>query len=144
LPHTFYPTTQSGIEQQSVVEIKDNDGENRADVTQAGLTVDVNNISLIGSSTYTQIDATQRRLDTTSLVGTKGYPMDIELEAQYAPWWVYQGGSTVTLPTGHLTRIREDDWRLVTVSRVGDAYFAVLREATASTASGLLVATRID
>lgn len=95
----------------------------------------------IGASTYTVIDGTQRRLDTTVLADGV-YPMDLELEAQGTPCWIYQGGSGVTLPANHFKRLCADEWELVRVAGAEEAYFSVLRESTAT--SGLLVATRID
>jgi hypothetical protein len=138
------PVTISGDFNIGAVEIQDEDTSLRAHVTQAGLMVDIGDRALIGLSVYATIGAAQTRLDTTPLVSPAGYPMDLELEAQFAPCWIYQGGSTVNVPAGHLKRIRENEWQLVTVSGVDEAYFACLRESTTSTASGLLVATRID
>lgn len=142
MPHIINPTI-SGENLLGQVEIKDQDSDLMAEVTQAGLAVDINDPIKVGHSTYVVIDATERRLDTTSLIDGNGYPLEVEIEAQYAPCHIYQGTSLVTLPAGHLTRIRADEWRLVTISGVTEAYFAVKRESS-STASGLLVATRID
>ncbi len=142
--HNTSPITISGDFNIGAVEIQDEDTSLRAHVTQAGLMVDIGDRSLIGSSVFTTIGATETRLDTSSLSSAGGYPMDLELEAQFAPCWIYQGGSTVTLPAGHLKRIRENEWQVVTVSGIDEAYFACLRESTTSTASGLLVATRMD
>jgi len=146
MPYIHNPgaITMSGDINIGAVEIQDEDTTLRAHVTQAGLMVDIGDESKIGASVFTTIGATQTRLNTTPLVSAQGYPMDVELEAQFAPCWIYQGGSTVNIPAGHLKRIRENEWQVVTISGVDEAYFACLRESTTSTASGLLVATRMD
>jgi len=124
------------------VEIKDADTETRAEVTTAGLTVDVNNFLLIGDSVEVLIDAIERRLDTTGLAAA-GYPFVVELEARAENCYLKQGNSAITLNTGTRTnsRLLADTWRLATVSGVNEAYFAIER---ASTSSGVLVATRLD
>jgi len=129
------------------VEIKDNDSDIRADVTAAGLAVDPTYApSHIGISAWVALDAVERRLDCTTLVGIHGYPMLVELEAQDVPGWVFQGNNAVVLPVLPRARILADEWRLVTISGVEEAYFATQRPLTASgvLTSGTLVATRID
>lgn len=128
----------------SVVEVKDHDSEVRADVTGAGLAVDPTYApAKIGLSVWTDIGAVERRLDLSPLSGIFGYPMLVEVEAIDAPCWVYQGNSTVTLPSQPRARIQEDEYRYVTVTGVEEAYIAALRT-SASTTSGTLIATRID
>ena len=143
MPFISNSVTVSGEFNIGAVEIEDTDSAMRAHVTQAGLQVDTGDQSRIGISTYQIIDATSRRLDCTPLAVGSGYPMDVELEAQFAPCYIFQGASTVTLPAGHLKRIRENEWQMVTISGVDEAYFAIVRESS-STASGILCATRCD
>lgn len=133
--------TLSGDLAIGAVEVKDHDSETRAEVTQAGLAVEVRNADVIGDAAWVAIDGVERRLDTTSLVSPFGYPMTLELEAWDAPCYIKQGDSTVTLPVIK-SRLLADEWRIATVSGVEEAYFAVQRQAT--TVSGTLVATRID
>jgi len=142
MPHITNPTI-SGVTNMGSIIIKDDIDGTEANVTQAGLAVDVSNPIKIGHTAYQIIDASYRTLDTTTLLNSSDYPMVLELEAQYAPCYLYQGPSTVTLPAGHLKRLCMDEWEVVTVSGVDEAYFALVRESS-STASGLLVATRID
>lgn len=144
MPHIMNPII-SGVFNIGSVQIEGSDGT-EAEVTEAGLAVDIGDHLQSGDSVYCVIDSTMRRLDTSPLALTDGYPMDLELEAQNAPCWIKQGDSSVVIPGGHLTRILMDEWRVVTVSGVGDAYFSCLLEpsATGYTTSGVLVATRID
>ena len=144
MPHITNPTI-SGVTNIGAVDIIGSDGT-AAGVTQAGLLVDIGDKSEMGDCVYCVIDTTRRRLDTTPLSVSDGYPMDIELEAQGAPCWIKQGNSAITIPAGHMSRILMDEWRVVTVSGVSNAYFSCLLEpsATGYTTSGLLVATRVD
>lgn len=137
-------TISAGDLQIGAVEIKDHDSDLRAEVTTAGLAVDVNELSLIGDSVQIAITETERRLDTTPLVTAGGYPMTLELEARDTPAFLKQGDSTVVLNTdsGMNYRLQADDWRLCTVSGIAEAYFAVQRERTS--VSGTLVVTRVD
>jgi hypothetical protein len=123
------------------VEIKDQNTDIRANVTQAGLQVEVNNTCVIGEGVQVAIDGTERRLDMTPLTIPFGYPMTVEIESRNAPSLLTQGDSTITL-TGVPYRLTTDNWRIVTVSGVEEAYIAVKREST--TTSGTLVGTRID
>jgi len=139
--------TLSGDFSIGAVEIKDFDTDVRADVTEAGLEVDITyNPSHIGLSAWIALDNTERRLDCTPLVGIHGYPMLVELEAQDVPCWVFQGDNAVALPIFPRARMLADEWRMVTISGVEEAYFATQRNLTASGVliSGVLVATRID
>lgn len=132
MPHIHNPTMSGGLQQYA---------------TTAGIAVDVQDPKKIGDCVYVAISNVAAQLDTTPLAtaaGVSSYPMDLELEAQFCGCWIKQGDSTITLPAGHLKRIVADEWQLVTVSGVGDAYFACLREPSSIAASGLLVATRID
>ena len=139
--HIDREVTFSGEINLGAVEIKDQDSDIRAEVTQAGLAVDVRNADVIGDSAIVAIDGTERRLDTTTLVGVLGYPMTLELEAWNTPCYIKQGDSAVVLPSV-MARLQADEWRVTTVSGVEEAYFAVRRESTVTT--GNLIATRID
>ena len=123
------------------VEIVDHDSDIRANVTQAGLQVEVNNPLLIGDGVQIAIDGTERRLDLTPLTAIFPYPMTVELEARSAPALLKQGDSTITLP-GVPYRLTTDSWRVITVSGVEEAYVAVKREST--TTSGTLIGIRLD
>lgn len=132
MPHIHNPTISGGFQQYT---------------TTAGIAVDVQDPKKIGDCVFVAINNTQQRLDTTPLAtagGVSSYPMELELEAQFCGCWIKQGDSTITIPASHLKRIQTDEWQTVTVSGIGDAYFACLREPSSIAASGLLVATRID
>jgi hypothetical protein len=133
--------TLSGDVQIGAVEIKDYDSDVRADVTAAGLAVDIQTPDLIGDGVQIAIDGTERRLDMTPLVGGFGYPMRCELEARAAPCYLKQGDSAIVL-SGVNGRLRKDEWRIVTVSGIDQAYMALKREST--TVSGTLVVIRTD
>lgn len=122
------------------VSLVDKDSDVQANVTMAGLAVDVTTPRVIGDSLSVNIDATSTLLDLTSLADG-GYPITVELEARGAAALVKQGSGSVTLPAVAY-RIKEDDWRVCTVSGTGEAYFRVQQEDTSFT--GVLVATRID
>jgi hypothetical protein len=95
----------------------------------------------IGDATSINIDGTQRLLDLTVLINAGDYPAKVELEACGAPCQVNQGDSSIVLAAVN-ARIKEDEWRLITVESVLNAYVAV--QQWDSTMSGVLVATRID
>lgn len=136
-----HTTTISGTGLElGTTSIRDWDSDVRADVTMAGLAVDINDPRIVGDSTYIEIDGTARLLDLTTLSGV-GYPMEVELDARGAGCYMKQGGPTVTLAAVNY-RLQADDWRLTTVSGVTEAYFRVIQEDT--TVTGVLVATRID
>ena len=137
-------TISAGDLEIGAVEIKDHDSDLRAEVTVAGLAVDVNELSLIGDCVRCTIDSGERRLDLTPLVAGGGYPMVVELEARDSPVFLRQGNAAIVLNTtsGLNYRLQADDWRLCTVSGVAEAYLATERERTS--VSGTLVACRGD
>jgi hypothetical protein len=135
-------TLTNGDIEIGAVEIKDHDSDLRAEVTPAGLAVEDRSPWLIGDAVWIAIDGTERRLDTTPLVGA-GYPMKLELEARDEGCSLKQGDIAITLAAGGPNyRLLSDSWRIATVSGANEAYFAVQRYDVAG--SGTLVATRID
>jgi len=123
------------------VTLVDKDSNVQANVTMAGLAVEVNNLQYIGDSVQGAVSNVEARLDTTPLAVSAGYPMKIELEIREINCFIKQGDSAVILPL-YPTRMQANDWRVCTVSGVGDAYFAVRSEVAAE--SGVIVVTRID
>ena len=136
-------TVGSGDFQIGAVEIKDADSDVRAQVTNAGLAVDINDPIKLGAAITTIIDGTERTLDATPLASS-GYPIVVELEARDVACYIRQGAVAVSLGSPDATNVRilEDDWRMVTIDSVNEAYFAVKRES--GTASGILSCSRID
>ncbi len=138
-----------GDQRIGAVELQDADDEFRARITPAGEVYVHQNGEIdavisgdvtpwkVGNAVQEIIDETQRTLDATSL---SPYPMLVELEARSASCHVFQGPSTVVLPAIR-TRIPAGGWRLATITSADEAYFAVMQD---STASGVLVATRLD
>lgn len=136
--------TISGINDGVSIGIADAVTGETAPVTTAGVYTRVNNPSKLGSLVIEAIDGTERVVDTTTLSGIYGYPMDIEIEARDADCYVQQGDASVALVAGGLgnPRILADRWRRVTVDSPDDAYFAI--QQSDPTTSGLFVAMRID
>ena len=132
--------TLSGDFSIGAVELKDHDSELRANVTQAGVSVDIWSGDVIGDSLQVAIDDTERRLDCTPLASF-GYPMRLELDIRDQPCYIKQGDASVSL-TGVKAKLRKNDWRIVTMSGVDQSYLAV--QTATPTTSGTLVATRID
>ena len=109
-------------------------------------TLDVDVVSItnpvrIGSTVQVAIDSTERLLDTTPLSLRGGYPMWLELEARDEACYIIQGDSLAAL-SGINYRVLADEWVIVNCDSDDDAYFAV--QATDLTSSGTLTATRRD
>lgn len=94
----------------------------------------------IGASVSQTIDGTERILDCTSLATSVGYPMTVRVMARSEGCYIYQGGSTVALPTTKCQMIADTSVEL-TIDSASDAYFAVQRNGSST---GYLIATRID
>lgn len=96
-----------------------------------------------GLGTSIAIDAVQRRLNLTVLVGTKGYPMSIRLESRDAPCYVAQGAVGVLLNVAPASneRLLQEQWLEIDVRSAADAYVAVQRS---SDLDGVLAAVRTD